>query len=77
MNTAATPSQAATLVWEEVTSEGSGCYFFRAKVPGGWLVREVQDAPTLMADGSSHSGYHWTTSMVFLPDPQHAWGASA
>jgi len=53
----------ATLVWEEIKQEGIGWLakqrgLYRAKVPGGWLVR-VQ---------TSESDF-----IVFLPDPNHSW----
>jgi hypothetical protein len=52
----------ATVVWEEVKQEGIGWIakrsLYRAKVPGGWLVR-VQTAES--------------DFIVFLPDPNHGW----
>jgi len=52
----------ATVVWEEVKQEGISWlgkrWLYRAKVPGGWLVR-VQ---------TSESDF-----IVFLPDPEHTW----
>ncbi len=52
----------ATIVWEEIQQEGIGWFakrgLYRAKVPGGWLVR-VQ---------TSESDF-----IVFLPDPDHSW----
>ena len=54
---------AATLAWESVQeTDPSGqktAGIQRATVPGGWLVRDVA------AKGS----------LVFVPDPTHAWGA--
>ena len=54
---------AATLMWEVVPeTDPSGqktTTVQRASVPGGWLLRDAA------ARGS----------LVFLPDPTHAWGA--
>lgn len=57
----------ATLSWERVEGRLAGTYgppqytgnVFRAKVPGGWLVR-------LDIGGDA-------ASLAFVPDPQHRW----
>ncbi len=48
------------LLWEAVPSSGGAgwCDWFRAKVPGGWLVSVQWD------DGAS---------LTFYPDPEHQW----
>lgn len=46
----------------------------RAKVPGGWLVREVMDV--LHDDpnrGNLQSGWEWRSSLTFIPDPEYLW----
>ena len=55
--------KAATLVWEKIRSSMSKKSMYRAKVPGGWIVRE--------AYGSLKSGI--ALAMVFVPDPKHKW----
>jgi len=57
-----------TLDWEKVNDKISesgrmdhGLAISRAKVPGGWLVREVMP------------GMQGGCSLTFLPDPKHAW----
>ncbi len=53
---------AAVLTWEAVQETGSGARpgtLQRASVPGGWLLRDTAGA----------------SSLVFLADPMHAWGA--
>ena len=47
-------------IWENV-EVGSDSITYRMEVPGGWIVR--------------HTDCHdWvSSSMVFLPDPQHEW----
>ena len=58
----------ATIKWEKVTDAtphgGMGWFdtstrIVRAKVPGGWIVREL--APNN------------ATAFAFVPDPQHKW----
>lgn len=50
--------------------------FFRAKVPGGWLIMSEQDVmhnePNYGRDGF-RSGFDWRTSVTFVPDPTHEW----
>ena len=54
---------AAVLAWETVEEKDQGKpkpgSLQRASVPGGWLLRDAT------AKGS----------LVFIPDPMHAWGA--
>lgn len=52
----------AELVWEQLATRGFGVRLWRARVPGGWLVR-LQVCPA--------------TSVCFYADPEHHWdGAS-
>lgn len=51
------------MVWQKIKSGGESMQhrsLFRAKVPGGWLVR----------DGDNSSS---TVQTFFLPDPTEAW----
>lgn len=66
---------APSLIWEDLPSD-TASYFSRAKVPGGWLVREVNDVQT-MDQPTIDRGHFWTSAMTFIPDPQHTWGAEA
>lgn len=66
------------LVWETVkqqTSAGRDLagYVYRAKVPNGWLVKEVQDCGYLDEHRRYIDGYSWTSSIAFVPDPEHTW----
>ena len=63
-----------SVVWEKVEQEQSG-YLYRAKVPGDWLVKEVQDVLTSNEDAGlkMHDGYEWRSSLCFVPDVDHAW----
>lgn len=48
----------------------------RAKVFGGWLVREMHDV--LHINPNYHSlqpGYEWRSTLTFIPDPSHTWEA--
>jgi hypothetical protein len=54
------------LHWDEIKakfSDGSMASFYRAKVPGGWLV------------GIFLSGQ--AVSITFYPDPDHKWDGSS
>lgn len=63
----------ARLDFEKVYSDAG--YFERAKVPGGWLVREVNEVYVSRQGGNPPAtGYTWTTTLVFVPDAAHAWG---
>jgi hypothetical protein len=41
---------------------------FRARVPGGWLVKTVSTMTGI------HPGYPSVVAKVFLPDPDNEWG---
>ena len=57
--------------WEELRQTQAG-YLYRAQVPGGWLVKEVQDVGIVL-NGSLDHGYSWQSTLVFIPDPTHSW----
>jgi hypothetical protein len=66
------------LVWETVkqqTSDGRNLsgYIYRAKVSNGWLVKEVQDCGFVDTHQRYVDGYSWTSSITFVPDPEHKW----
>ena len=51
------------VVWEELKNDVNGVYLahtFRAKIPGGWLIR--------IADINGYG-----CGITFYPDPNHAW----
>lgn len=54
--------------WEELT-HNRGTYLSRAKVPGGWLVREEQDVISLHPGTQTFQ----SGSITFIPDPNHVW----
>lgn len=61
------------LTWERVDADESSVG--RAKVPGGWLVREHFEVFTYMGeDRGNQQGYEWRGAMTFVPDPLHLWG---
>lgn len=62
----------STIEWEEIPNNMSG-YMFRAKVPNGWLVKEVQDVLINQHGITNASGYQWTSSITFVPDFEHLW----
>lgn len=61
----------AKIIWEDIKSEYAG-HLQRAPVPGGWLVRDVQDVLVDMGRGPE-SGYAWSSSLTFVPDPTGQW----
>jgi len=59
------------LEWEQIDN-----YHRRAPIPGGWLVKAIED---VMRDMSASGqglmcGWEWRVSMCFVPDPNHEWG---
>lgn len=63
------------LLWEQIPNDSSG-HLFRTPVPGGWLVKEVQDVQTTPEpheQGRDRSGHEWRSTMCFVPDEHHAW----
>jgi hypothetical protein len=64
--------------WEDVkqqTTDGTniGGYMYRAKVPNGWLIKEVHDTGYYDSTGRLIDGYHWTSTITFVPDFEHLW----
>jgi hypothetical protein len=61
------------LIWEQVDSNMGS--FFRAPVPGGWLIMAEQEVfhhvPGYGRDNMRSEGYR--TSTTFVPDPLHTW----
>jgi len=60
------------LNWEEVKQNTSGI-LYRVQLCGGWLVKEVQDVCQYDGIEMLAQGYSWTTSITFVPDPEHKW----
>lgn len=61
------------LEWEDLEQDTAG-HIQRAAIPGGWLVRQVDDVCSDYTGKGTESGYEWRTSMTFVPDPDHVWG---
>lgn len=61
------------LEWEDLEQDTAG-HIQRAAIPGGWLVRQVDDVCSDYTGKGTESGYEWRTSMAFVPDPDHVWG---
>lgn len=58
--------------WEQVVEShigGATAGTFRAKVPGGWLLKSYEHTQNLMGQ----VGFEWRLGMVFVPDPDHMW----
>lgn len=62
------------LIWETIPQDQAG-YLSRAKIFGGWLVKEAHDVHLTIPDTNvlGNHGYEWTSSITFVPDPKHEW----
>lgn len=65
------------LEFDKVESNLAG-HVWRARVPGGWLVRVTNDVRGPVNYGEAvpryEEGYKWRDSICFVPDPNHEWG---
>ncbi len=53
--------------------ENNACAIMdRAKVPGGWLIRETTEVLVDIGNGMEN-GREWRICMTFIPDPTHVW----
>jgi len=61
---------APILLWENI---GTGEW--RAKVPGGWLVKITEEVIDNLTSsiGSRQTGFEWRPALAFIPDPSHEW----
>lgn len=59
-------SDGAKLEWEDL---GGGQ--FRAKVPGGWVLKIMEE---VFQEERSAWGWDWRPALCFIPDPGHQWG---
>lgn len=67
-----------TIEWEEIeqlTTEGTPLAgnIYRAKVPNGWLVKEVQEVLIRNTRTGNPSNYSTSSSITFVPDFEHLW----
>lgn len=67
-----------TIEWEEInqqTTEGTPLagYMYRAKVPNGWLVKEVQEVLIRNTRSGNPTNYSISSSITFVPDFEHLW----
>ncbi len=68
------PNNMKTQLWEDVPQDHAGT-MSRMRVPGGWLVKIVDDVNIYMGRDQAHpqGGYEWRTTMAFVPDPEYRW----
>jgi len=52
-------------------------YHQRAKVPGGWLVKAVENVTHQTDHMGMADGWDWRIALAFVPDPDHAWKITA
>lgn len=63
----------APLVWEELSDPSAG-YIERTRVPGGWLVRAIQDVCSDDPNrGPLTQGHEWRVALAYVPDPNGEW----
>ena len=48
-------------------------YLHRLKVPGGWIVKHIEDVMTNVSQDTIEHGYEFRSSICFVPDPDHTW----
>lgn len=56
--------------WEEIWEKKNEVYFTyvaRAKVYGGWLIKDMTQCDF------KREYFQFTSSLVFIPDPDHCW----
>ncbi len=62
--------------WEEIDGESisnvGGWKLYRAKIPGGWLVR-ISDTRSVTIGVSTSIGVGTGAGVTFVPDPEHQW----
>lgn len=55
--------------WEKIDP-----YHQRAKVPGGWALKSIEDVYTKMYDDTRPlPGCEYRSSICFIPDTNHEW----
>ena len=54
--------------WETIDG-----YHFRAKVPGGWLVKVLEDVVQDTEFQGRIPGWDYRIALAFVPDPEHEW----
>jgi hypothetical protein len=67
----------AEIKWEQIQQD-HGDYLYRAKVPGGWLVKNTNDVLTTRSDPNDHrypyeENLEYRSSICFIPDPNNEW----
>lgn len=58
---------------KELKFETIGHSLQRAKVPGGWLVRQYEDVMHNTESRGMVNGHDWRVALTFIPDPEHLW----
>ena len=55
--------------WETIDN-----FHSRAKVPGGWVVKAIEDVSHDRPEhGGMVSGWDYRPAICFIPDPNHEW----
>jgi len=70
------------IIWEKLDSEVGGkqtnSKVWRAKVPGGWLVRMHSIKEEADSSHGTPLVYSWGYGgLTFIPDPDHTWDGNS
>lgn len=60
--------------WEELDQLDGYGELHRAKVPGGWIVRQLVDYKVKNQEEDIND---FSISITFYPDPKHEWNGSS
>lgn len=60
----------ATIEWEEVSTSTRDERLQRATIPGGWLLKVLEDDFVPDSGGGHHE---YSVAVIFIPDPDHTW----
>lgn len=69
------PAELYPSAWEQIKTDCGSLW--RLKVPGGWLVKSIEEVNHAFPDGRFESGWDWRPAMTFVPDPSHIWTLEA
>ncbi len=54
--------------WEEISEDKESFITFRAKVHGGWLIKDLS-----WFDHDEYEATALSTALTFISDPNHEW----
>ena len=48
-------------------------WHYRLKVPGGWVLKVLEDIFHYPGINDRGTGFDWRIAICFIPDPDHLW----